>query len=123
VDFNSLSWHTLSLVAGGNALGKAVSSSGLLNHIAVAITAGIRLPERSNCQALSCMFVALPLNAQWMSMVLVFVFCGTVSVFVSHTVAAIILMPIVYQVGTVLQIPEVVVIGKYTSLVESDVSG
>lgn len=30
VDFNSLSWHTLMLLGGGNVLGKAVESSGLL---------------------------------------------------------------------------------------------
>ena len=34
VDFNSLSWHTLVLVGGGNVLGKAVETSGLLEYIA-----------------------------------------------------------------------------------------
>jgi len=38
VDFNSLSWHTIFLVGGGNVLGKAVSSSGLLHYISAAIT-------------------------------------------------------------------------------------
>jgi phosphate transporter len=33
VDFNSLPWHTLFLVGGGNVLGKAVDSSGLLEYI------------------------------------------------------------------------------------------
>lgn len=40
VDFNSLSWHTLFLVGGGNILGKAVESSGLLGYIADGITDG-----------------------------------------------------------------------------------
>lgn len=34
IDFNSLSWHTLFLIGGGNVLGKAVTSSGLLNYLA-----------------------------------------------------------------------------------------
>ena len=38
MDFNSLSWHTLVLVGGGNVLGKAVESSGLLEYIADGIT-------------------------------------------------------------------------------------
>eukprot|EP01038_Epipyxis_sp_PR26KG_P009656 gene9656-12998_t len=33
VDFNSLSWHTLFLVGGGNVLGKAAESSGLLAYL------------------------------------------------------------------------------------------
>ena len=42
MDFNSLSWHTIFLVGGGNVLGKAVSSSGLLRYISTGITAGER---------------------------------------------------------------------------------
>jgi di/tricarboxylate transporter len=33
VDFNALSWHTLFLLGGGSVLGKAISSSNLLNYI------------------------------------------------------------------------------------------
>jgi di/tricarboxylate transporter len=40
VDFNSLNWHTIFLVGGGNVLGKAVSSSGLLAYISADITRG-----------------------------------------------------------------------------------
>ena len=40
VDFNSLSWHTLFLVGGGNVLGKAIASSGLLGYLSDAITYG-----------------------------------------------------------------------------------
>lgn len=35
-----MSWHTLMLVGGGNVLGKAVSSSGLLGYLSDAITLG-----------------------------------------------------------------------------------
>ena len=42
--------------------------------------------------------IELPLNYQYLSLVCVLFFCGTVATFVSHTVAAIILMPIVLQV-------------------------
>jgi di/tricarboxylate transporter len=35
-----LSWHTIFLVGGGNVLGKAVSSSGLLGYISADITSG-----------------------------------------------------------------------------------
>jgi phosphate transporter len=40
LDFNSLSWHTLFLLAGGDALGKAVESSGLLVELSQIILAG-----------------------------------------------------------------------------------
>ena len=43
VDFNSMSWHTLILVGGGNVLGKAIGSSGLLGYLSDAITAGQRI--------------------------------------------------------------------------------
>ncbi len=41
VEFNSMSWHTLFLVGGGNVLGKAVGSSGLLEYLADGITQGM----------------------------------------------------------------------------------
>lgn len=34
MDFNSFSWHTLFLLGGGNVLGKAISSSQLLDFLA-----------------------------------------------------------------------------------------
>lgn len=40
LDFNSLSWHTLFLLAGGDALGKAVQSSGLLKELSNSILSG-----------------------------------------------------------------------------------
>lgn len=35
-----MSWHTLMLVGGGNVLGKAIASSGLLGYLSDAITLG-----------------------------------------------------------------------------------
>jgi di/tricarboxylate transporter len=39
-------------------------------------------------------------------------FCGTIATFVSHTVASIILMPIIAKIGVSLAIPQVVVVGS-----------
>lgn len=94
VDFNSLSWHTLFLVGGGNVLGKAVQVSGLLEYL----TDGI--------------IEALPLKNPWLALVLILFFVMAISTFVSHTVASIILMPIIARIGVSLQMPEVVVIGS-----------
>jgi phosphate transporter len=94
VDFNSLNWHTLFLVGGGNVLGKAVQVSGLLEYLADGIVD------------------TLPLNSPWLALVFILFFVMTISVFVSHTVSAIILMPVITRIGVSLQIPEVVVIGS-----------
>lgn len=94
VDFNSLSWHTLFLVGGGNVLGKAIASSGLLGYLSDAITAG------------------LPLGSPWLSFVLILCFACGVATFVSHTVASLILMPIITAIGMTLEIPQALVIGS-----------
>lgn len=94
VDFNSLSWHTLFLVGGGNVLGKAIETSGLLSHIVNVIIS------------------FLPLSHPWVSLLCILCFTGTVATFVSHTVAAIILTPVIAHIGVVLGIPEVTVLGS-----------
>jgi phosphate transporter len=106
VDFNSMSWHTLFLVGGGNVLGKAVESSGLLEYLADGITD------------------ALPLRQHWLALFCILLFCGCIATFISHTVAAIILMPIIARIGISLAIPEVVVVGsafasKYDSVIST----
>eukprot|EP01041_Mallomonas_annulata_P008599 gene8599-17737_t len=94
VDFNSLSWHTLFLVGGGSVLGKAVQSSGLLEFIAAAITKSL-------------------LGSQpWVALLIILFFMCGVSTFVSHTVASIILMPIIANIGVSLHMPEIVTIGS-----------
>jgi phosphate transporter len=80
-DFNNFLWTIIILAAGGLALGKAVNSSGLLHTIAMAITdrvAGLSL------YAVLCVFAGL---------------IGVVATFISHTVAALIVLPLVQQVG------------------------
>lgn len=93
VDFNSLSWHTLFLVGGGGVLGKAVQSSGLLTFIASGITS------------------LLLRSSPWLALPMILCFMCTVSTFVSHTVASIILMPVIANVGTTLGMPQEVTIG------------
>jgi phosphate transporter len=80
-DFNNFLWTIIILAAGGLALGKAVSSSGLLHTIARSIT--------EHVQGLSLYGVLI-------------VFCTlilVVATFISHTVAALIVLPLVQQVG------------------------
>ncbi|KAI9666910.1 MAG: low-affinity phosphate transporter [Alyxoria varia] len=80
-DFNNFLWTIIILAAGGLALGKAVSSSGLLHTIASSITAGVA--------DFSLYGVYLTFS------VLILV----VATFISHTVAALIILPLVAQVG------------------------
>ncbi|KAJ8600373.1 hypothetical protein CTAYLR_000711 [Chrysophaeum taylorii] len=81
VDLNSLSWHTLCLLGGSNVLGKAVQSSRLLAYLG---------------QNLS---PYLPIHHPPILGVLVVTFVSLVSTFVSHTVSAIIVMPLVVQLS------------------------
>ena len=92
VEFNSLSWHTLFLIGGGNVLGEAVTSSGLLNYISEDVTA------------------VLPMQHFWPAMVCILLFAASVATFVSHTVAAIILLPLIAKLGTHLGDPVGIVI-------------
>ncbi|KAK5936535.1 low-affinity phosphate transporter [Knufia obscura] len=80
-DFNNFLWTIIILAAGGLTLGKAVSSSGLLHTIAKGIT--------ENVAGMSVYGVLV-------------VFCALVLVvatFISHTVAALIILPLVASVG------------------------
>ncbi|RYH12507.1 hypothetical protein EON65_38145, partial [archaeon] len=62
VDFNSLSWHTLFLVGGGNVLGKAIGSSGLLGYLSDVITQGKKWIYLIHKLAVSYSFVAAYFN-------------------------------------------------------------
>jgi phosphate transporter len=53
----------------------------------------------------------LPLHNEWLALVGVLVFACAVGTFVSHTVASIVLMPVIVSVGVTLEMPEVTVIG------------
>ncbi|KAF9927810.1 low-affinity phosphate transporter [Linnemannia zychae] len=80
-DFNNFLWTVIFLAMGGIALGKAVDSSGLLDTIAHHIQTAVA--------GLSMWVVLLIFSC----LTLVF------ATFVSHTVAAVIILPIIQQVG------------------------
>ncbi|USP81304.1 hypothetical protein yc1106_08578 [Curvularia clavata] len=80
-DFNNFLWTIIILAAGGLSLGKAVNSSGLLHTIAESITASV---EGMSLYGVLVVFCALIL---------------VVATFISHTVAALIVLPLVQQVG------------------------
>ncbi|KAJ9152288.1 SPX-domain-containing protein [Coniochaeta hoffmannii] len=80
-DFNNFPWTIIILAAGGLALGKAVRSSGLLDTIAGEI--GVQVKGMGLYGVL----------VVFSSLILV------IATFISHTVAAMILLPLVYDVG------------------------
>ncbi|KAF2804118.1 SPX-domain-containing protein [Mytilinidion resinicola] len=86
-DFNNFLWTIIILAAGGLALGKAVNSSGLLHTIAKSITAEV---EDLSLYGVLIVFAALIL---------------VVATFISHTVAALIVLPLVQQVGQGMEEP------------------
>lgn len=86
-DFNNFLWTIIILAAGGLSLGKAVNSSGLLHTIAGMITERV---EGMGTYGVLCVFSALIL---------------VVATFISHTVAALIILPLVYSVGQGMEDP------------------
>ncbi|PTU23263.1 hypothetical protein P175DRAFT_0522294 [Aspergillus ochraceoroseus IBT 24754] len=86
-DFNNFLWTIIILAAGGLCLGKAVTSSGLLHTIADGI--------RERVEHLSLYGVLIVFSA----LILV------VATFISHTVAALIMLPLVRQIGVSMDDP------------------
>ncbi len=86
-DFNNFLWTIIILAAGGLSLGKAVSSSGLLHTIAGTITEKV---EGMSLYGVLVIFAALIL---------------VVATFISHTVAALIILPLVHTVGAGMKEP------------------
>ncbi|CAD6583449.1 MAG: low-affinity phosphate transporter [Alectoria sarmentosa] len=86
-DFNNFLWTIIILAAGGLSLGKAVSSSGLLHTIAGAITKKV---EGMSLYGVLVVFASLIL---------------VVATFISHTVAALIILPLVHTVGAGMKEP------------------
>ncbi|TVY44538.1 putative transporter, partial [Lachnellula occidentalis] len=86
-DFNNFLWTIIILAAGGLSLGKAVNSSGLLHTIAKAITAKV---EDFSLYGVLVVFATLIL---------------VVATFISHTVAALIILPLVKSVGDNMEQP------------------
>lgn len=86
-DFNNFLWTIIILAAGGLCLGKAVTSSGLLHAIAKAITERV---EHLSLYGVLIVFSALIL---------------VIATFISHTVAALIILPLVQQIGVSMDDP------------------
>ena len=86
-DFNNFPWTIIILAAGGLSLGKAVSSSGLLDTLAAQITKDV---EGLSMYAVLAIFSCLTL---------------VIATFISHTVAALIILPLVYDVGKNMEEP------------------
>jgi phosphate transporter len=86
-DFNNYPWNIVVLAMGGTALGKAVSSSGLLATIAQAI--------QEEVQDYSLFGVTITFGVLILIM----------ATFVSHTVAALIIVPLVAEIGNNLPEP------------------
>ncbi|CAO3594676.1 unnamed protein product [Absidia cylindrospora] len=104
-DLNNFLWPVLIVAQGGMALGFAVESSGLLEIIGHRIAAGV-----DHMDALSIVFI-------FGIIVLVF------ATFVSHTVAALIILPIVQEVGKTLVPPHPNLLVMVTGLVSSVAMG
>jgi len=86
-DLQSIPWHLLLLIGGGTALGQAVSMSNLLLIISNSIT-----PLLSH-------------SSLWITTMVFVVFVGAVTIFVSHTVAAIIILPVIAEYGLLIGHP------------------
>lgn len=86
-DFNSFTWHILLLIGGGNVLGEAVKSSGLLASLSAKV---VQYLPHGNLWVLTVMlsFVVLLLTT-----------------FVSHTVASMILLPIIVKISSAYSMP------------------
>ncbi|KZL78304.1 SPX domain-containing protein, partial [Colletotrichum tofieldiae] len=80
-DFNNFPWTIIILAAGGLSLGKAVKSSGLLHTVAGIVTKEV---EGMSLYVVLVVFSALIL---------------VIATFISHTVAALIILPLVFDVG------------------------
>lgn len=80
-DFNNFPWTIIILAAGGLSLGKAVRSSGLLHELAEIVS--------KNVEGMSLYVVLVVFSA----LILV------IATFISHTVAALIFLPLVFDVG------------------------
>ncbi|KAJ3117185.1 low-affinity phosphate transporter [Physocladia obscura] len=87
-DWNQQLWNVVMLAMGGICLGKAVDSSGLLAHITSLIT-----PHLNGLSAYMCMLV-------FSLIVLV------ITSFVSHTVGALIILPVVAEIGAKMPDPQ-----------------
>lgn len=94
-DFNTLSWHLMFLLAGGNMLGVCARDSRMVDLVALLMES----------------FVAS--QSGYVTVAVVVCSVALVTTFVSHTVAAMILLPIVAKIGFMLPVAHVA--GKHVS--------
>ena len=87
-DFNNFPWTIIILAAGGLSLGKAVRSSGLLHTVAGVVSSSV---AGMSLYGILVVFSALIL---------------VIATFISHTVAALIFLPLVYDVGIAMDQPQ-----------------
>lgn len=92
-DFKQLPWNVIYLVAGGTAMGEAIKSSHLLNLIAFQLSGVLRK------------------SSVWFAFCSVVVFMAIVAEGISHTVSAIIVLPLVQKIGVTLGHPRLLVMG------------
>ena len=83
-DFNTLSWHLMFLLAGGNMLGACAHDSRMLDLVARA------------------MRETLATQPAYVTIVMLIAMIGIVTTFVSHTVASMILLPVIAKIGAYL---------------------
>ena len=86
-DWNSMLWSVVMLAMGGIALGKAVESSGLLHSLTTALAPKLQGISLFSCLALISAVVVI------------------ITSFISHTVGALILLPVIAQIGDQLEDP------------------
>jgi phosphate transporter len=86
-DFNNFPWTIIILAAGGLSLGKAVRSSGLLHTLAELVSKEV---EGMGVYGILVVFSSLIL---------------VIATFISHTVAALIFLPLVFDVGSAMGQP------------------
>ncbi|KAK6535264.1 low-affinity phosphate transporter [Orbilia ellipsospora] len=104
-DFNNFLWTIIILAAGGLSLGKAVNSSGLLHTIALNIQ---HATHEMSLYGVVVTFAALIL---------------VIATFISHTVAAAIILPVVAQVGAQMEDPHPRVLVMVSALMCSAAMG
>ncbi|KAI0966103.1 SPX domain-containing protein [Xylaria arbuscula] len=104
-DFNNFPWTIIILAAGGLSLGAAVKSSGLLHTVATKISAEV---HELDLYIVLLIFSGLAL---------------VIATFISHTVAALILLPLVYDIGKVMEEPHPNLLVMATTLMCSAAMG
>ncbi|CCW68550.1 unnamed protein product [Phytomonas sp. Hart1] len=84
-DFNTLSWNLIFLLSGGNMLSLCAHDSKMFDIIAMGLNG------------------TLSATTPYASLIVIMLFMSIISTFVSHTVAAIVILPIIDKIGQLIQ--------------------